>query len=78
MCPWQQDRIHGDILYPAWSFWEGGPAIALHPTGLGRWDIRRKTLIGAANRHKWSKKKELAFFRLVLEHYSIKYAHNNV
>ncbi|KAH9634108.1 hypothetical protein HF086_001310 [Spodoptera exigua] len=25
-----------DIMYPAWSFWEGGPAISLYPTGIGR------------------------------------------
>lgn len=25
-----------DIMYPAWSFWEGGPAIALYPRGIGK------------------------------------------
>lgn len=25
-----------DIMYPAWAFWEGGPAISLHPRGIGR------------------------------------------
>lgn len=24
-----------DIMYPAWAFWEGGPAIELYPTGIG-------------------------------------------
>lgn len=24
-----------DIMYPAWAFWEGGPAIALYPRGIG-------------------------------------------
>lgn len=24
-----------DIMYPAWSFWEGGPAISLYPKGIG-------------------------------------------
>jgi protein glucosyltransferase len=28
-----------DIMYPAWTFWEGGPAVwPIYPTGLGRWD----------------------------------------
>ncbi|KAF2368707.1 Lipopolysaccharide-modifying protein [Trinorchestia longiramus] len=59
----RQKDVHGDILYPAWSFWEGGPAISLHPTGLGRWDIRRKTINKAAKKHPWSKKEKKAFFR---------------
>lgn len=25
-----------DIMYPAWAFWEGGPAISLHPRGIGK------------------------------------------
>lgn len=28
-------RDYHDIMYPAWSFWEGGPAISLYPRGLG-------------------------------------------
>lgn len=24
-----------DIMYPAWAFWEGGPAIGLYPKGIG-------------------------------------------
>lgn len=24
-----------DIMYPTWSFWEGGPAIGLYPRGIG-------------------------------------------
>lgn len=24
-----------DIMYPAWAFWEGGPAISLYPRGIG-------------------------------------------
>ena len=31
-----------DIMYPAWTFWEGGPAVwPIYPTGLGRWDLMR-------------------------------------
>lgn len=26
---------YADIMYPTWSFWEGGPAISLYPRGLG-------------------------------------------
>ena len=28
-------------MYPAWTFWEGGPAVwPIYPTGLGRWDLQ--------------------------------------
>jgi protein glucosyltransferase len=37
----QIDRQEYDIMYPAWSFWSGGPAISLFPTGIGRWDKLR-------------------------------------
>uniref|UniRef100_A0A8C9TGE2 Protein O-glucosyltransferase 1 n=1 Tax=Scleropages formosus TaxID=113540 RepID=A0A8C9TGE2_SCLFO len=34
-----------DIMYPAWTFWEGGPAVwPIYPTGLGRWDLMREDL----------------------------------
>uniref|UniRef100_A0A182NCX2 Glycosyl transferase CAP10 domain-containing protein n=1 Tax=Anopheles dirus TaxID=7168 RepID=A0A182NCX2_9DIPT len=50
-----------DIMYPAWAFWEGGPAIALYPTGLGRWDLHRKRITaGSAD---WESKEPKAFFR---------------
>lgn len=52
-----------DIMYPAWSFHEGGPAISLYPTGLGRWDLLRDSLNNAADKYPWSKKKTMAFFR---------------
>lgn len=52
-----------DIMYPAWSFWEGGPAIKLYPKGLGRWDHQRKILTSAAERWPWEKKERIAFFR---------------
>lgn len=50
-------------MYPAWSFYEGGPAIGLYPTGLGRWDILRESLLDAAEKHPWEDKKTMAFFR---------------
>lgn len=32
-------------MYPAWSFWEGGPAVwPIFPNGLGRWDTMRISL----------------------------------
>lgn len=37
-------------MYPAWSFWEGGPAISLYPTGIGRWDKHRISISGAAEK----------------------------
>ncbi|KAJ9581867.1 hypothetical protein L9F63_003798 [Diploptera punctata] len=52
-----------DIMYPAWGFWEGGPAIKLYPQGLGRWDQHRKILKEAANKWPWKLKKPMAFFR---------------
>lgn len=27
--------MYYDIMYPAWAFWEGGPAISLYPRGIG-------------------------------------------
>jgi Glycosyl transferase family 90 len=40
-----QVREHWDIMYPAWTFWEGGPAVwPIYPTGLGRWDFQRQVI----------------------------------
>lgn len=37
-----QTNNENDIMYPAWTFWEGGPAVwPIYPTGLGRWDLMR-------------------------------------
>lgn len=52
-----------DIMYPAWTFWAGGPAISLHPTGIGRWDLHREKITKAAEKLIWSSKKSKAFFR---------------
>ncbi|XP_066601040.1 O-glucosyltransferase rumi homolog [Prorops nasuta] len=52
-----------DIAYPAWSFWEGGPAISLYPKGLGRWDQHRASLDKANKRIPWNRKEIKAFFR---------------
>lgn len=53
-----------DILYPAWSFWEGGPAIALYPTGIGRWDRHRVAINRTATEyHPWRHKLPVGFFR---------------
>ncbi|XP_020290867.1 O-glucosyltransferase rumi homolog isoform X2 [Pseudomyrmex gracilis] len=52
-----------DIMYPAWTFWEGGPAISLYPRGLGRWDQHRKSLNKASSDTPWEKKETKAFFR---------------
>ncbi|XP_012534667.1 O-glucosyltransferase rumi homolog isoform X2 [Monomorium pharaonis] len=52
-----------DIMYPAWTFWEGGPAISLYPRGLGRWDQHRKSLNKASLEIPWEKKKSKGFFR---------------
>ncbi|XP_054733246.1 O-glucosyltransferase rumi-like [Anastrepha obliqua] len=52
-----------DIMYPAWTFWAGGPAISLHPTGIGRWDLLRESITEASSKTDWSKKLPLGFFR---------------
>ncbi|XP_038073249.1 protein O-glucosyltransferase 1-like isoform X1 [Patiria miniata] len=55
---------HWDIMYPAWTFWEGGPAVwPLFPTGLGRWDLFRESLDKEAKKLTWDKKETKAFFR---------------
>lgn len=53
-----------DITYPAWTFWEGGPAVwPIYPTGLGRWDQQREIIPKAAAAWPWDKKHRKAFFR---------------
>lgn len=52
---------HADILYPAWAFWEGGPALAVIPTW--RWDLSRKDLLAAGEALSWQEKKPVLFFR---------------
>lgn len=52
-----------DIMYPAWAFWEGGPAISLYPRGIGRWDQHRKLLGKVGNDTEWDDKISKAFFR---------------
>ncbi|XP_071759135.2 protein O-glucosyltransferase 1 [Centroberyx gerrardi] len=53
-----------DIMYPAWTFWEGGPAVwPIYPTGLGRWDLMRDDLKKAAAQWPWKKKESRGFFR---------------
>lgn len=50
-------------MYPAWSFWSGGPAIKLYPKGIGRWDKVKKSIIKEMEKWPWEKKKDIAFFR---------------
>ncbi|KAG7205856.1 hypothetical protein KM043_007790 [Ampulex compressa] len=52
-----------DITYPAWAFWEGGPAISLYPRGLGRWDEHRVLLNKTSAKIPWKGKEDKAFFR---------------
>lgn len=53
-----------DMMYPAWTFWEGGPAVwPIYPTGLGRWDIQIDEISKAAKDWPWQKKENRAFFR---------------
>lgn len=50
-------------MYPAWAFWEGGPAIKLYPQGMGKWGEHRKKLAKASKRWSWEKKENKCFFR---------------
>lgn len=54
---------YGDIMYPAWTFWAGGPAISKYPKGIGRWDLMRKQLLISSEKWSWSQKLSKAFFR---------------
>lgn len=56
-----RDNNYQDILYPAWAFWCGGPAIDLYPTGIGRWDLMRDFIV--KHSQKWETKESIAFFR---------------
>ncbi|KAK6175502.1 hypothetical protein SNE40_013955 [Patella caerulea] len=57
-------KQHWDIMYPAWTFWEGGPAVwPIYPTGLGRWDEQRNIIPAEAKKWPWEKKHTKAFFR---------------
>ncbi|GAB1300273.1 Protein O-glucosyltransferase 1 [Apodemus speciosus] len=51
-----------DIMYPAWTFWEGGPAVwPLYPTGLGRWDLFREDMLRVSRAVAMGKEK---FYRI--------------
>uniref|UniRef100_A0A8C6J9J4 Uncharacterized protein n=2 Tax=Melopsittacus undulatus TaxID=13146 RepID=A0A8C6J9J4_MELUD len=55
---------YNDIMYPAWTFWEGGPAVwPIYPTGLGRWDLMREDLRRSAEKWPWMKKISKGYFR---------------
>lgn len=56
-------RHYWDIMYPAWTFWEGGPALTIYPNGLGRWDKYMLSLAQAAEAAPWPEKEDKAFFR---------------
>jgi len=57
-------NLHWDIMYPAWTFWEGGPAVwPIYPRGLGRWDIFREQMNKESIKFPWEKKLTKAFFR---------------
>ena len=58
-----QTPSYYDIMYPAWSFWAGGPAIATEPTGIGRWDLKRESLVAASEEWPWERKRDVGFFR---------------
>ncbi|KAK5645905.1 hypothetical protein RI129_004369 [Pyrocoelia pectoralis] len=56
-------KDYNDIMYPAWAFWEGGPAIGLYPKGIGKWNDHRISIAKVANSTPWDNKLNVAFFR---------------
>ncbi|VDD94901.1 unnamed protein product [Enterobius vermicularis] len=58
-----KDGNHNDILYPTWSFWSGGPAIPLYPSGIGKWNQTRQTILRTAESVAWESRKSIGFFR---------------
>lgn len=55
---------HIDIMYPAWTFWQGGPAVwPIYPTGLGRWDEMMRDLKKKSEEWPWDRKLSKGFFR---------------
>jgi protein glucosyltransferase len=53
-----------DIMYPAWTFWGGGPFVSTAPDhGLGRWDKMSSDLTAVAKAIPWDRKDPRAFFR---------------
>jgi hypothetical protein len=53
-----------DIMYPAWTFWGGGPNIKTEPVyGVGRWDLKSETVYKAGVQTPWKAKIPKAFFR---------------
>jgi hypothetical protein len=61
--PLHKTSANYDIMYPAWTFWAGGPAISTEPKGLGRWDLKRKTIAESSDNWLWEDKRTIAFFR---------------
>ena len=60
----KQPRNYIDIMYPAWTFWEGGPAVwPLYPNGLGRWDQMRDEILKIVDNQTWETKKSIGYFR---------------
>lgn len=54
-------HLHHDILYPAWAFWSGGPAIDKYPTGIGNWNKTRNLIRNHSL--SWEQKMNMTFFR---------------
>ncbi|XP_067936207.1 protein O-glucosyltransferase 1-like isoform X1 [Watersipora subatra] len=58
-----RDSTYEDIMYPAWTFWAGGPAVwPLFPNGQGDWVGTRAWLADVAKKYPWSKKQPKGFF----------------
>jgi lipopolysaccharide biosynthesis glycosyltransferase len=52
---------HADILYPAWAFWQGGPALSVIKSW--RWDKNRQDMLDSGAQTPWPLKKDQVFFR---------------
>ncbi|KAF6016807.1 POGLUT1 [Bugula neritina] len=59
-----RDSSYHDIMYPAWTFWTGGPAVwPIFPRGQGDWVGTRAWIQGLAKeKYPWDKKQSKGFF----------------
>ncbi|KAF8373611.1 hypothetical protein PRIPAC_80040, partial [Pristionchus pacificus] len=58
----KKEDDYWDILYPAWSFHSGGPAISIYPSGIGNWSETKEELSKYSSSHPWSTRESRGFF----------------
>ncbi|GMT25037.1 hypothetical protein PFISCL1PPCAC_16334, partial [Pristionchus fissidentatus] len=58
----KKEGEYWDIVYPAWSFHKGGPAISLYPSGIGHWNETREALMKYSSSKPWPSRQSRGFF----------------